>query len=159
MEGTWKEMEEREGEEEGQVEGGGRDASRDKEDERKPPEPGGHKWGAWNPRPTWDAFPLAVELGKSRKQLWPSRGTNICQGRRTPDGGEARTLTWPLHSFSFRSNFIDKADRNDSAPVTREQIGRLKPERVSSLRDITPSAWVSSLRDITPSACILGEAT
>lgn len=56
-------------------------------------------------------------------------------------------MTWPLHSFSFRSNFTDKSDRNESAAVTMEQIGKVKAERVSSRRDVIPSA------------CILGKAT
>lgn len=87
---------------------------------------GDNKREAWKARPMWDAFPLALQLWKSRKQLQPSREQIFAEGGE-PCGGEAGTLTWPPHSFSFSSNFIDRTDRSDSAPVTRERIGKLRP--------------------------------
>lgn len=65
-----------------------------------------------------------------------------------PRWRRGRDLDRPLHSFSFRSNFkTDKTDRSDSASVTREQSGKLRP------------AGFSLLSDTTPSACIPGKAT
>lgn len=90
----------------------------------------------------WDAFPLVLQLWKSRKQLQPSREQIFAEGGE-PCGGEAGTLTWPPHSFSFRSNFIDRTERSDSAPVTREQIGKLRPAGLAQFqRGVIPSAGI-----------------